>query len=129
MTFKGWIAMAALALLVPSAAHSATEANFDAKSTSDLVELCSATPDNGIGTAALNFCEGYIQAAVTVEMLNMAAYRGPKLFCLPNPPPTRTQAMGDFVNWAKAAPDRMTQTATDGLFGFLRERYPCPASH
>ena len=51
MTFKGWIAAATLALLVPSAAHSATEANFYTKSTSDLVELCSATPDNGIGTA------------------------------------------------------------------------------
>ena len=129
MTFKGWIATAALALLAPSAAHSATEANFDAKSTGDLVALCSATPDNGIGTAALNFCEGYIQGAVTVEMQNMAGFRGPKLFCLPNPPPTRTQAMGEFVNWARAAPDRMTQTATDGLFSFMRERYPCPASH
>jgi Rap1a immunity proteins len=129
MTFKGWMATAALALLVPSAAHSATEANFDAKSTSDLVALCSAAPDNGIGTAALNFCEGYIQGAVTVEMQNMAGFRGPKLFCLPDPPPTRTQAMGEFVNWARAAPDRMAQTATDGLFGFLRERFPCPASH
>jgi hypothetical protein len=129
MTFKGWIATAALAFFLPSAAHSATEANFDAKSTSDLVALCSAAPDNGIGTAALNFCEGYIQGAVTVEMQNMAGFRGPKLFCLPNPPPTRTQAMGEFVNWARAAPDRMTQTATDGLFGFLSQRYPCPASH
>ena len=130
MTFKGWIAAATtLALLVPGAGRAATEANFDAKSTGDLVELCSAAPDNGVGTAALNFCEGYIQGAVTVEMLNMAGFRGPKLFCLPNPPPTRTQAMGDFVSWARAAPDRVTLTATDGLFGFLREHYPCPASH
>jgi hypothetical protein len=58
MTFKGWIATAALVLLAPSAAHPATEPNFGAKSTGDLVELCSATPDNGMGTAALNFCEG-----------------------------------------------------------------------
>jgi hypothetical protein len=129
MIFKGCIAAAPLVLLLASATHAATEANFDAKSTSDLVELCTATPDNAMGTAALNFCEGYLQGAVTVEMLNMAAFRGPKLFCLPNPPPTRTQAMGEFVNWARAAPDRMTQTATDGLFRFLSERYPCPSSH
>ena len=68
MTFKGWIAAATLALFLPSVAHAATDANFDAKSTSDLVALCSATPDNGIGTAAVNFCEGYIQAAVTVAV-------------------------------------------------------------
>jgi hypothetical protein len=124
MTLKGWFATVTLVMVMPSAAHTATEANFDAKSTGDLVEVCSATPDNGMGTAALNFCAGYMQGAVTVEMLNMAAFRGPKLFCLPNPPPTRTQVMGEFVNWARAAPDRITQTATDGLFRFLRRVAP-----
>ena len=129
MTFKECLAAVTLALLAPSAAYAATEANFDLKSAGDLVELCSATPDNGLGTAALNFCEGYFQGAVTVEMANMAAFRGPKLFCLPNPPPTRSQAMSEFVTWARAAPDRATQSATDGLFRFLSEHYPCPASH
>jgi hypothetical protein len=128
MTLKEWIAVATLALLMPSVADAATEANFDAKTTGDLVALCSATPDNGVGTAALNFCEGYIQGAVTVEMLNMAAFRGPKLFCLPNPPPTRSQAMSGFVNWAQTAPDRMTQSVTDGLFRFISEQYPCPSA-
>lgn len=126
MRLQGWIAVAALALMVSSTARAATEANFDAKSTGDLIELCGATPDNGVGTAAVNFCEGYFQGAVTVEMLNMAAYRGSKLFCLPNPPPTRAAAMGEFVAWARAAPDRLAQSATDGLFRFLQERYPCP---
>jgi Rap1a immunity proteins len=128
MTVKKPIAVAMLVLALPSAAQAATETNFDAKTTADLVELCSAVPDNGLGTAAVNFCEGYLQGAVTVEMLNMAAFRGSKLFCLPNPPPTRSQAMSEFVNWARAAPDRMAQSSTDGLFGFLRERYPCPPS-
>jgi hypothetical protein len=128
MKFGGWIAAGVLGLLAPSAALAATEANFDAKTTGDLVELCAATPDNGLGTAAVNFCEGYFQGAVTVEMLNMAPVRGAKLFCLPNPPPTRAETMSAFVGWARAAPDRLTQSATDGLFGFLRERYPCPTA-
>ena len=97
-------------------------------STGDLVALCSAAPDNGIGTAALNFCEGYLHGAVTVEMLNMSTFRGPKLFCLPNPPPARSEAMSEFVSWAQAAPDRMSQSPTDGVFGFLRDHYPCAAS-
>jgi hypothetical protein len=73
---RGWIAIAALALLVPLATRAAIEANFNAKTAGDLAELCGAAADNGIGTAALNFCEGYMQGAVTVEMQNMAAFRG-----------------------------------------------------
>jgi hypothetical protein len=128
MRFARWIAGAALALLGPSAAFAVTEANFDLKSTGDLVELCSAVPDNGLGTAAVNFCEGYLQGAVTVEMLNMAGFRGSKLFCLPSPPPTRAATISEFVNWARAEPDRFAPSPTDGLFRFLSERYPCPPS-
>jgi hypothetical protein len=101
---------------------------FEAKTAGDLAELCGAAADNGIGTAALNFCEGYMQGSVTVEMQNMAAFRGRKLFCLPDPPPTRWQAMSEFVGWVRAAPGRMTQSATNGLFRFMSERYPCPSS-
>jgi hypothetical protein len=128
MMFKKWTAAAALAFVTPLAAHAATEANFSAKTTGDLVELCEATPDNGIGTAAVNFCQGFALGAVLAEMQNMAAFRGPKPFCLPNPPPSRNEALGEFVKWARASPDRMSTTSTDGLFRFLNERYPCPPS-
>jgi Rap1a immunity proteins len=126
VSFGKWVVAAALAGLVPVAAQAASEANFNANSTGDLVALCSAAPDDGIGTAALNFCEGYFQGAVVVQMQNMAPERGRKLFCLPNPPPSRSQAMAAFVSWAQAAPARLSQSATDGLFRFLSERYPCP---
>lgn len=126
MRIDRWAIAATLASLLPCvSAGAVTEANFTLGSTGDLVALCSAAPDNGIGTAALNFCEGYLQGAVTVEMLNMSTFRGPKLFCLPNPPPARSEAMSGFVSWARAAPDRMSQSPTDGVFGFLRDRYPC----
>jgi Rap1a immunity proteins len=128
MTLKGWIIAAALVLLVPSAPEAATEANFGPTTTGDLVELCTATPDNGIGTAAVNFCEGFAQGAVLVELQNMVAFRGPKPFCMPNPPPTRNEALSEFVNWARASPDRMAASSTDGLFRFLSERYPCTQS-
>jgi len=128
MTSKRWTAAAALAFFAPFAAHAATEANFGAKTTGDLVELCEATPDNAMGTAAVNFCEGFAQGAVSVEMQNMAAFRGPKSFCMPNPPPSRNEALSEFVKWARVSPDRMSATSTDGLFRFLSERYPCPPS-
>jgi hypothetical protein len=121
-------AAAALAFLAPFAAHAATETNFGPATTADLVELCTATPDNGMGTAALNFCEGFAQGAVLVEMQNMAGFRGPKPFCMPSPPPSRNEAISEFVKWARVSPDRMSATPTDGLFRFLIERYPCPPS-
>jgi hypothetical protein len=128
MTLKGCTIVAGLTLLVPCVAHAATEANFGARTTGDLVELCTATPDNAIGTAALNFCEGFAQGAVLVEMQNQAGFRGPKLFCLPNPPPSRDAALSEFVNWARSSPDRSALSSTDGLFRFLSERYPCQPS-
>jgi len=128
MILKGWTVAAALGLLAPCAALAATEANFGAATTADLVELCTTSPDNAMGTAAVNFCEGFVQGAVLVEMQNMVAFRGPKLFCLPNPAPSRNEALSQFVTWARASPDRMSTSSTDGLFRFLSERYPCPQS-
>jgi hypothetical protein len=128
MTLKNWTVASALLVLAPCAAQAASEANFAAGTTGDLVELCSATPDSAMGTAAVNFCEGFAQGAVSVEMQNLAAFRGPKLFCMPNPPPSRDQALSEFAKWAHASPDRMSASSTDGLFRFLSERYPCPQS-
>jgi hypothetical protein len=101
---------------------------FAARKTGDLVELCDAPANTAIGTAAVNFCQGFARSAVSVEMQNLAAFRGPKLFCLPNPAPTRTAALNEFVKWARASADRMAAPITDGLFWFLGERYPCPQS-
>jgi hypothetical protein len=128
MTSKGWILAVGFLLLVPAAPQAATEANFSAATTADLVELCTATPDSAMGTAAVNFCEGFAQGAVVVEMQNMVAFRGPKPFCMPDPRPSRNEGLSEFVKWARASPDRMSATSTDGLFRFLIERYPCPQS-
>ena len=127
MTLKRWTVAAAPVLLPPCAAH-ANEANFTAGTVGNLEELCTATPDTAIGTAEVNFCEGFAQGAFSVEMQNLAAFRGPKLFCMPNPLPSRNEALSEFVNWARVSPDRMAATSTDGLFRFLSERYPCPPS-
>ena len=128
MKLTGWTVAVGLVLLAPCSPHAATEANFGAATTADLVELCTAAPDNAIGTAAVNFCEGFAQGAVLVEMQNLAALRGSKLFCMPNPLPSRNEALSEFVKWARASPDRMSASSTDGLFRFLSERYPCPQS-
>src|SRR3974377_2252391 len=107
MTLKGWAVAAGLVLLAPCALQAATEANFGAATTGDLVELCTAAPDGAVGTAGAHLCEGFAQGAVLVEMQNQAAFRGPKLFCMPNPPPSRNQALSDFVNRPGQPPARL----------------------
>ncbi len=127
MIFRSCAIVAALTF-VPVVAHAVSEANFDAKTTADLVALCEAKPDDAMGIAAVNFCQGFAQGAVLVEMQNLAASRGPKLFCLPDPPPTRNEAIQEFIPWARSSPERMSEAATNGLVRFLSERFPCPKS-
>lgn len=127
MTFKGWTTAAALLLVIgPTAGHAVTEADFAAKTTGDIVALCDPLSDSALANAAVNFCSGFAQGVVSLEMEHDAGSRSMKLFCLPDPAPTRNDALGEFVKWAHASPERMNVSAVDGLIRFLGERYPCP---
>jgi hypothetical protein len=79
-----------------------------------------------MGTAALNFCHGFTLGVYNVLTEENAAKRMGKLFCMPDPAPTtRNQAVADFVQWAKATPQAMTQSPADGVTGYLVSKYPC----
>jgi hypothetical protein len=116
--------IAALALIAPLAApaHAQRAFNAQARTAGDLAELCAANPKDPQGDAKINFCHGYAQGAIAVE-LREAGDKKP--FCFPSPPPTRTQTMNEFVSWARAMPEHRSEAALDGLFKFLAERYPC----
>ena len=119
-------ACAALLLAAaPCAARAATEADFAARTTGDLVNLCAAQPDTALGSAALAFCFGFAQGAVAVQEQHDAGSQSGRLFCLPNPLPSRMDAAQAFVAWARAVPDRLATLPTDGLMAFLSQRFPC----
>jgi Rap1a immunity proteins len=127
MTFKRWTAAVALLLVAaPGVGRAVTEADFAARTTGEFVALCDPQSDSAIANAAVNFCSGFAQGAVSTEMAHDAGSRSMKLFCLPDPPPTRNEALAEFVKWARTSPDRMNTSAVNGLIGFLGERYPCP---
>jgi len=126
MTFKRWTAAAAMLLvLAPGAGNAATEANFGVKTTGDIVALCDPQSNSAMDNAGINFCDGFAQGAVLVEQEHEAGPHSKKFFCLPDPAPSRNEAMADFVKWARASADRLNISAVDGLMGFLGERYPC----
>ncbi|MEJ0018355.1 MAG: Rap1a/Tai family immunity protein [Acetobacteraceae bacterium] len=114
------VALTALLLALPAQAQKSV--NLQARTAGDLAELCAANVKEALGDAKINFCHGFAQGAITVELRRDG---GNKTFCFPSSPPTRTATMNEFVSWVRANPDRKGVPAVDGLFRFLGERFPC----
>ena len=109
-------------LLAPILANAAQPISLHVRTAGDLASYCGANPRDPAADAKINFCHGFAQGAIDVEFRHAGAQ---KPFCFPNPTPTRVATMREFVNWVRAAPDHRGMNAIDGLFTFLRERYPC----
>src|SRR5271166_6634023 len=114
MDHRRWPLCATLLLaLAPYDVHAVTTADFVASTTGQLVALCDPPPDSPMAVAALDFCYGFAQGAVTVQMQHEAGSRSMRLFCLPTPPPIRSSTVAEFVQWARGAPDHMNDDAAD----------------
>jgi hypothetical protein len=114
---------AVMALALFSTTSEAQRAiNLRVRTASDLAQLCAANPRDPRGDAAINFCHGFAQG--TVDVL-LGISRANKPFCFPNPPPTRTATLAQFVEWVRAAPAHASLPAARALAQFLHERFPC----
>jgi hypothetical protein len=128
MLWRHWLAgLAFCAAVLPATGNAAvTEDTFQLRTTGDLVELCSTAPSDPMGTAALNFCHGFTLGVYRVLTQETAAQRTGKLFCVPDAlTTTRNQAIADFVQWAKATPNVLSQAPADGLTSYLISKFPC----
>jgi len=108
--------------LATSDAWGAQQIAIHARTAGDLAEICGANPKEPAADAKINYCDGFAQAAVDVELQHSG---DKKPFCFPSPAPTRRATLGEFVNWVRALPEHRSLSATDGLFKFLAERFPC----
>lgn len=128
MLNRQWLtAIAFCGALLPAASRAAvTEDTFQLRTTSDLVDLCSAAPSDPMVTAALNFCHGFALGVFRVLDEEAVAERIHRMFCVPAQTPTRNQVLADFVQWAKASPNVMAQRPADGLTAYLVKTFPCP---
>jgi hypothetical protein len=103
-----------------------TEDQFNIRTAGDFAALCSADRADPMMTAAVNFCHGF--AVGVYQALNEEqAPHARKWFCMPNPPPTRTAAISDFVAMVNASPDLQARKPADAIFYALTQKYPCPA--
>jgi hypothetical protein len=115
------LAVLATGLIAP-AAWAAQPISIRANTAGDLAEDCGVNPREPAADAKLNFCVGFAQGAIDVE-LHYASDRKP--FCIPKPGPTREQTMSEFASWVRSIPERRSMAAAPGLFKFLGERFPC----
>jgi len=112
-------------LTLPVSAGEVSESDFKADTTEQIVNLCMARAEDPLYHQAVNFCHGYLVGAFDYYE---AAHSGPKAFrlvCLPEPPPSRNEAIEMFIDWAKTHPQHMKDNPVETEFRFLMEAYPC----
>jgi len=103
-----------------------TQDQFPPRTTGDLIALCSASKDDPLMTAAVNFCNGFAEGVVELALGYEAVSRKDhQPFCLPTPKPSHNEAVASFSIWANAEPKRLDEPAAIGLVRFLAHQYPC----
>ena len=116
-------------LLVPGLAGAAvTDEDFVLSTTRNLVNLCSASADDPRAKEAIQMCEGYMVGAFHFYLATNSGKgdRGDmRLVCMPNPPPSRNEAVAMFVEWAKANPQYMKEPPVESEFRFLNAKWLC----
>jgi Ssp1 endopeptidase immunity protein Rap1a len=116
---------AVLALVGVSQSRAVTPDNFRVTSTGDLVALCSAEPTAPEYTAAIHFCHGFASGAYQYYQMVAAAIPPARFVCTPEPPPSRSDAIAGFVEWARRNPSATSEKPVDSMFRYLAQRYPC----
>lgn len=126
-----WPARAAVLVIVALAwawslpSGAATPDQFKARTTADLVGLCSAAPADENYVAAIHFCHGFATGAYQYYLSLAAASEANRFVCPPEPPPSRTEAIAGFVTWARQNALAMAEPPVESMFRYLAEHYPC----
>ena len=114
-----------LLLLVPGLSRATDEKDFEVKTTQNLINLCTTPSDEALFAQAINFCHGYLVGAYHFYYAQSSGPGGNKLVCVPDPPPSRNEAIAMFIEWAKAHPEFLNEPPVETEFRFLTETWPC----
>lgn len=126
MTIKHLAPLLLFASFVTGAAKAnVTDEDFVAKKTQNILNLCTASPQDPHYREAIHFCHGYLVGAYHYYQAQTEDKQELKLFCPPEPKPTRNESIAMFVSWAQAHPQYMNETPVETEFRFLIEKWPC----
>ena len=114
-----------LVFLLPVIAGAVNEKDFEVQTTENMINLCTASPDDPLYHQAINFCHGYLVGAFDYYEAVSSGPKGIKFVCPPDPRPSRNEAIGMFIEWAKSNPQYMQERPVEAEFRFLMETWPC----
>ncbi len=114
---------AAFAAVTPAGA--VEQRDFEVRNAGQLGNLCAAKRQERDGLAAENFCHGFTQAAVDMQLTQERKTNQSRTICFPNPVPKRTATLDEFVTWVRAEPGRLSAPPTEAFLQFMTERFPC----
>jgi len=112
-------------LTLPAVASAVSEKDFEARTTQGLINLCTAAPDDPLYPQAINFCHGYLVGAFHYHEAAISGPKATRLVCLPDPQPSRNDAIKMFIEWAKTHPQYEKEKPVETEFRFLMEKWPC----
>jgi len=125
MTQRSIVLLVVLVFLLPGITGAVTEQDFEVETTEDLVDLCTVSADDPLYHQAINFCHGYLVGAYHYYVAMSSGPKGIKFVCMPDPEPSRNEAISMFIEWAKANPQYWGETPVETEFRFLIEKWPC----
>jgi hypothetical protein len=92
----------------------------------DLDAACTLRNDNPYYVAATSMCAGYTSAVLDFHLLDtLGARHNKRKVCLPNPTPTRRQAVTGLVSWVQSNPQYLDEPAASAVLRYFINTYPC----
>ena len=125
MKRKMIILLIAAVVLSPGFAGAVSEKDFEAQTTENMLNLCTAAPDDPLYNQAVNFCHGYLVGAYHYHEAQSTGPKGIKFVCMPDPMPSRNDAIAMFIEWVKAHPQYWKEPPVESEFRFLMQKWPC----
>ena len=119
------VLMAVVIFMVTSIDAAVTTEDFQAKTTQNIINLCSVRAIDPMAREAIHFCQGYLVGAYHYYMAMSAGPDSERLVCFPKSDVSRDEAIAMFVEWAKAHPQFMSEAPVETEFRFLIEKWPC----
>ena len=101
MRRKTIILLLSAVILFPGFAGAVSEKDFELQLTENIINLCTAAPDDPLYHHAINFCHGDLVGAYHYHEAAALGPAGIQLVCAPDPKPSRNDTIDMFIDWAK----------------------------
>ena len=122
---KTIVMLLAIVILLPGFVGAVSEKDFEVQSTENIINLCTASPEDPLYQQAINFCHGFLVGAYHYHDATSRGPAGIQLVCMPDPRPSRNDTIDMFIDWAKAHSQHWSEPPVESEFRFLMETWPC----